>query len=734
MLEEGTEQVTSEPFIRLQPPRTWGLVVLFSGASFLGSGLLFLVEPMVSKLLLPHLGGAASVWNTAIVFFQVTLLLGYGWAHISIRKLGPKRHVLLQASLLLVSLLALPIAIPDGWSPGTAPPALWAVAVLVVAVGGPFFVLSTSSPTLQRWLSFTDTHGSGDPYFLYAAGNAGSLIGLLGYPFLVEPGFTLLGQSQVWAFLYGGFVMISIAAGVVMVRHRQPGARILKAVEASQPLTWKRRRQWILLSAVASALLLGVTHHISTDIAAFPLLWVIPLAIYLLTFVIAFGPNPPGLIRFCEKAVRMLAIPVVATFIVGLAGPVPTLIPHLLFFTVAALMAHGRLASDRPDPAHLTEYFLLISIGGAIGGLLTALVAPAIFPGIFEYPLAILGAALLAASGRPTLARPRRIATGIIVGGLLITGWYLLDVAGEPRPQWAALAVIVASGIAYVAFSNVRNYAVVLAGAIVLGMAANYSDLLDARRTFFGVYRVTSENGFRLFHSGTTVHGAESLADPGVAITYFHRDGPIGRFLESRSDLPPQSIGIVGLGVGTLASYGRPGDHITFYEIDQAVADVALRADLFTYLAGTAAEIDIKVGDGRLLLASEQKLFDVIVLDAFSSDSIPVHLITQEALDAYLAHLAPEGVLAYNVSNRYLDVAPILARQAAQRDLFGLRADDLVGDRTTGKNPSRWVLLTRDPESLSELEGDELFKSLGDGAGAPLWTDSYSNVLQVIDL
>lgn len=732
MLEEGIAQGIAPPIIQLRRRRAVGLVVLFTAASFLGSGLLFLVEPMVSKLLLPHLGGAAAVWNTALVFFQFTLLLGYGWAHLTIKKLGPRRHWFVQSGILLLSLLALPVAIPADWLPGDTPPAMWTLAALVVAVGGPFFVLSTSSPTLQRWLSFTNAPGATDPYFLYAAGNAGSLIGLLGYPLIVEPALTLQGQSRLWSYLFGAFVIVSIAAGFFMLRHRSSTATAPATHTRLEVLGWGRRMRWLGWSAVPSALLIGVTHHVSTDIAAFPLLWVVPLAIYLVTFIIAFGPNPNWLSVFSDKAVRLLALPVAVTFIVGLAGPVQTLIPHVLFFAFAAMLAHGRLANDRPTPFYLTEYFLLMSVGGAIGGLLTALVAPMIFSGVFEYPLAIVGAVILVTQARRLRHQFLRIGLGVVMAGLVGTAWWLLRTQGESRAQLAAFLTVVAVGLAYTTVSRPRIYALVVAGVIAVGLIADYSGLLDARRTFFGVYRVTAEDGFRLFHSGTTIHGAELLEHPGQPVTYFHRLGPMGLFMESRSDLPPQRIAIVGLGVGTLAAYGRPGDSITFFEIDQAVADIALAPDFFTYLAQPKAEVDIKIGDGRLLLEAEASKYDLIILDAFSSDSIPVHLITQEALDSYLDHLAPGGVLAYNVSNRYIDVAPILARQARERSLYGLKANDFKGDRATGKSPSRWVFLAREASHLQGLD-EKPFEPLGNGADAPLWTDSYSNVLQVID-
>ena len=713
-----------------------GLVVLFTVASFVGSTLLFLVQPLVAKLLTPLLGGTPDVWNTAMVFFQATLLLGYGVAHLGARWLRG-RQIPVQVIVVAVPLLALPLAVPAGWRlPDGTAPALWTLVVLAVTVGLPFLALSTASPTFQRWFSLSGHRHAADPYFLYAAGNVGSLLALLAYPLLLEPRLSTTDQSRLWSLGYLSFVLLTGTCAWAL--RRRPDAvaalAIAEAGPSSAPLAPRLRLRLVAFAFVPSLLLLGVTRHLSTDIASIPLLWVVPLALYLLSFVLAFGRSPTRLIDLSGRTVALLAVPLAASFAASFDSVWLVLVPHLVFFLAATTLAHARLAELRPPADRLTEFYLWISLGGVLGGIAGALVAPAVFTSILEYPLA-LG---LVVAMRPATSAARRHldARGIAIAGALVIGlglaWRATGAAATPEAaRMPVLFLALVGAGAYVALRSPRTFALAIGGVLLVAGLAEPNPTLDAERTFFGVHRVFEDDqGRHVLANGTTTHGMQDPADPATPLGYYHPDGPIGDVFTSGVDAPARAVAVVGLGSGALAAYGRPGDTFTYYEIDPAVARIASDQAYFSYLADSAADTDIVLGDGRLSLERTEDLYDIVVLDAFSSDAIPIHLLTAEAVQDYLAHLRAGGVLAVHISNRYFDLAPVVSRLA---DAFGLsavgRLDAPPPDQVdAGHWSSTWVALAADPAALSGLDPDDGWGALPAPEGR-LWTDDYSDLL-----
>lgn len=704
-------------------------VLVFTIASFLGSGLLFMVQPMVARMLLPLAGGTPSLWNTSMVFFQLALLGGYAFAHVSTRRLGLRRHPVVQIGLLGLPLLVLPVAVDDGWRlPAETPPMVWVFAVLALVVGLPFFALSTSSPTLQRWFAATDHPAAGDPYFLYAAGNAGSVIALLSYPVLVEPTLSLGAQTRLWTALYVLFLGSSMAAAVLTRRSPVPSAPA-GSPELSEPIAPARRAAWVLWSFVPSALMLGVTRHISTDVASVPLLWIVPLFLYLLTFIIAFGRRSARRVTVATVMVRYGIVPLAFTFVfrdwnLGLQMAI-----HLGWFFFAALLGHSRLSEDRPAPDRLTEFYLWISVGGVAGGVFAALLAPVVFESILEYPIAIALALLLPKRSRALISVPERTAVGV-TAVLLAAAWLA---KGQGLTTLALLFVVIALVNGAVSFRRALPMAATVAFTVLVVLVFVPSGLRAQERSFFGVYRVQEgATGTIELASGTTVHGSQLAGTAGpspAATSYYHAAGPIGQAITSGR---PGRVGIVGLGVGGLAAYAGPGDRYTFFEIDPTVVDIARDPRYFTFLSEAQAEINIVLGDGRLSLLDSDERFDLLVIDAFNSDAIPIHLLTVEAIETYFDRLAPGGVLAIHISNRHFTLEPVLGRIQSHLGLAGLVQffSPSEADRGSGALPSHWVVLAREPASLAHLDGP--WKELVDDG--PLWTDDYSNILGVIDL
>jgi SAM-dependent methyltransferase len=781
------------------------MLLLFAVALFVSAFLLFWVQPLVGKMVLPLLGGTPAVWNTCMLFFQALLLAGYAYALALTRWLSVRAQGLVHVGLLVVAAVALPPAIDaaaQGGVPEGGSPAWWLLKTLLVTVGPPFLVLSASAPLLQRWFSRTRDASASDPYFLYAASNAGSLFALLGFPFLLEPWLTLGRQGRAWAFLYGALAILVAACAVAALRARAPGAADEAdaggeasaktfdegaRAEVVSHVTWRRRLWWVMLAFVPSSLVLGVTTYVTTDLAAVPLLWVIPLSLYLLSFVVVFARRRviPGWLtaRVLPGAAVLLAL----VYLSGATEPAWFLILfHLLFLFFAALVCHGQLADDRPAASRLAEFYLCLALGGALGGLFNALVAPVAFDTLVEYPLVIVLASYL----RPSFRRERGKLLGLRLGARAREESSDVEEEEEERPSALDLLLPLLMGLMATALllvvsrfelTNVVRVALSLGvplfllnhffaprplrfalglGAIMLAsvlFSNTEGQTLHAARNFYGTHRVLADKSDTLhwLRHGSTLHGKQYTEDARRCepTSYYHRQGPLGSVFDAlrartttadvkvgrptRSSAS-QSIAVVGLGAGTTAAYARAGESWTFYEIDPAVVAVAREPKYFTYLSSCAgAPVAVVVGDARLRLReASDGAYDLIALDAFSSDAVPAHLLTREALALYLSKLAPGGIIAFHVSNRSLElervVGGISADAGVQARIFNDDYDTDAAESDPGHDASSWVAVARTPEDLGALATDPRWLPLdASNHRLELWRDDFSDIIGV---
>ncbi len=713
---------------------------------FLASALLFMVQPMTARQVLPMLGGTPAVWTTCMLFFQVTLLAGYTYSH---RAPGwlflrlPRFHLVMLA----LPLLPLSISLPPFWMAFEGTGAIVGLLLmLALTVGLPFFVLATTAPLVQRWYAQSGRVGAKDPYFLYAASNAGSLVGLLAYPLLIEPMLPLGQQRVLWT---AGYVVVAIATAACSLGQRAD----VVAVAPADPVPARRRVLWVLLALAPSSLLLGVTTHLSTNLAPVPLLWAIPLALYLVTFVIVFsrrgqppvkGARPmlpmwlPPFLRWTESAhpvtaiLPVLVLPLAAMFWWEKAEHgLAMILLHLGAFFLVALACHGRLAEVRPAPGRLTEYYLWIAIGGALGGLFNGLVAPFVFPTLIEYPLMVAAACFL-------LPGPAR-ATADLVWGIAITALAGVMLAVLPASEGHRLLVLgPAAALALWLSGRPARLGLGVAGILLVGSLFNDrgTEVIHRDRSIFGAHHVEriSAHVTCLVH-GNILHGAqdhrpERRREP---LTYYHRAGPCGEiFAAMAGRIPGGRVAAVGLGTGSIATYGAVGEQWTFFEIDAAVERTA--RSQFTFLSDSPAAVDVRIGDGRLLLAKARDgEFGLIVLDAFNSDAVPVHLLSREAVAIYLSKLAPGGVLAFHVSSRYVELPPVLGDLAAAAGLvarFKQEPELSPAAAAETKNESKWVVMARGAPDLAGLTWTDLVAR----PGRPVWTDDYSSLLSVLKL
>jgi hypothetical protein len=756
---------------------------LFAFTLLVSASLLFLVEPMFARMVLPRLGGSPAVWNTCLVFYQAVLLAGYVYAHLTARWLGPRRQAALHMLVLLLPWLVLPITIRGLGTPsGGSNPVPWLLGILSFSVGLPFFVLAASTPMLQSWFAQTGHGAAKDPYFLYGASNLGSLLGLLGYPLLLEPWLRLGVQSWVWTAGYGLLTLLTAASAVVLWRSpshpslpwSSTDSRAIGVPPTQEvPPSWARRMRWLVLALIPSSLLLGVTTYVSTDIAAVPLVWVIPLAIYLLSFVQVFArrwtiprtmPVAARMVltglqavilpghRLIVRIQAMLLVLVAATFYFSPYLTIPLRMAlHLGAFYLTALVCHGELARLRPAVRHLTEFYLWLSLGGVLGGLFNALLAPMLFSTVVEYPL-MIAAACFVRPKQKTLVPPRwwlhpallSLAALVICG---IAYWRGVRQTIDLGPQIGILnmdVVIVALAglVAFGVSDRPRLFGLAIPGVMILGLFLSFSpgEVVYRDRSFFGVFRVVRNDKDQqmLLYHGSTIHGVQSLHPErrSQPLSYYFHTGPLGQLLASRAIHPDREIAVVGLGTGTIAAYGRPGQRFTFYEIDPTVERLARNPKLFSYLSNSRAMIRVVLGDARLSLAgAPDGTYGVIVLDAFTSDAIPLHLMTREALALYRRKLAAGGVLALHISNRYMDLEPVLgrlardARLAAMVEYDGKLSD---ADHRDGKMASTWVIMARRKEDFRRLLADDRWEPILVSKATPLWTDDFSNILAVL--
>ncbi len=721
---------------------------------FLSAVLLFVVQPMFARMLLPLLGGSASVWNTAMLFYQVALLAGYAYAHFATKWLGLRRQAILQLVLVGAAFVSLPFSVPAGADPPESNPVFWQLGLMGVAVGFPFFILSSTSPVVQRWFAATGHPSANDPYFLYAASNIGSLLALLAYPFAIERLVGLSDQTRLWMAGYAALALLLGGCVVFLGRAlKRDGASAgegdgRECHGAAPPLGRLRRARWVALAFAPSSLMLSVTTYLSSEVASAPLLWVFPLSIYLLTFALVFSRGR----RLPHQAVlRMFPIGVVAlSLLLTMRATNPFLLlalVHLVAFFLAAMACHGELANDRPEAEHLTEFYLWMSIGGALGGSFNALLAPLLFNSIAEYPLVIVAVCLLVV---PTLSaecdRQKRWLDVLAPVGLGLFTWFMMSfMPGLFPPKSSAVhAAVFGPPVILSFFFSERRLRFALGVAAVFFVGSFYvgetGRVLFADRSFYGTHRVTlSPNGrFYLLVNGSTVHGMqyverETLPTP---LSYYFPKGPAGEFFFRFRGRIEGPVGVVGMGAGALASYGLKGQEWIFFEIDPVVARLANESSYFSYASQSPASVETVVGDGRLSLANQPDgRFQILIIDAFSSDVIPMHLLTREAFRIYSGKLRPDGFLLFHVSNRHFHLRPKLgdlALDAGMSCFFrdGTRLDD--GEVEAGMDPSEWMLMAKEAAELGPVDRVVHWEPIREPSGARLWTDDRSSILDVL--
>jgi hypothetical protein len=797
------------------------MVLVFTLTVFLSACLLFSVQPMVAKTLLPVFGGGSSVWTTCMLFYQSLLLLGYLYAHILMTRFGRIPQMLIHAGVLALALAAgIMFDTPEAPPTASTFPVPWLIGQLLLVSGLPFFAISSAGPLIQGWFARTGHHRASDPYFLYAASNAGSLIGLLAYPLFFEPNLGVAKQREIWLIGFGIFALLALFAVMQTKRRanvkltpkeakkqRKLERRLTKedqelearatmvtpspetdehAPHIKDAITWKRRLYWIYLAFVPSTVLLGVTSYITTDVVSLPLLWVLPLALYLITMIIAFS-------SLVERAVkdftRPMVILVIGAMVLIMAnelnaeGPMALIVVvELLLLFAIGVVCHGRLSLDRPDAKHLTEFYLLMSVGGAMGGLFNGIFAPLVFNTNLEYPIAlVLAVAVLPWSTDlvgMSVERVKRIRlTRRVVLPLsslsyvLIMGFFGDNITraiqelitGQPYEQvpvdmtLVALMSAVPPLLVYLAWKDGLACALTL---LVPMVAIQYTTATDSRtihrhRTFYGIHEVTNQRlydahndrwiNIHVIHHGTTIHGIQ-YNEPDLELEplgYYHFEGPCGMIMNTIKAMRPEGarIGIMGLGSGAIAAHGREQDEIVFFEIDPEVEAIARNTELFTFLEKAPSDIEVRLGDGRKLIEDSQELgepkYDLIHADAFSSDSIPTHLLTVEAIELYFDRLEDDGLVVLHISNRYLDLMPLVFELAVETTPYApLVAIDnnIPEEQRMYRFPSVWVVLTRDPETAGRLLGAGMESYVIDPEDRiRVWTDDYSNIISLIN-
>ncbi|WP_082456938.1 fused MFS/spermidine synthase [Sphingomonas sp. Leaf23] len=724
------------------PDRTagWPIRWIFITTILAGSFLLFLVQPMVARMALPQLGGAPAVWNSAMLVYQALLLGGYAYAHL-LGKLMPKAQAAVHILLLLCAAVWLPIGVNTTPTPAAIDPALWTPWLLAASIGPLFFAVSAHAPLLQRWFAFVCP--GRDPYALYAASNVGSFAGLLAYPLLVEPLLPLRVQSWGWSIGYALLFLLVIGCGWLLPHRREQAVPLEKGDAPGR----RRVLHWIVLALVPSGLMLATSTFLTTDIVAVPLLWVLPLGLYLLSFTVAFAAR-----RGLADAITRYA-PITILVFGGMmiggnhAFPLLSALAALLLLFAVSVTLHAHMYALRPAPGRLTGFYLAMSVGGALGGAFAGLVAPVLFDWTYEYPLLILAAGMLAplpfllpATRQLWVAGgvKLRVATILVIGALVAVAMANPGGMLGAKPDAAAFFAIVAVGLFAIGARAPFVFALASALFVFGGYRAISLSLEPGARTrsYFGVYTIMRGQGVNELQHGTTLHGIQLTGTPArerTPTTYYVPNSGVGEALRAAPSLYGRSarIGIVGLGTGTLACYARPGQHWRFYEIDPVVVRIARDSGAFTFLRRCAPDAQIAVGDARLTLSEEPAgSLDLLALDAFSSDAVPMHLMTREAFDTYGRVLGRRGLLLVHVSNRYLDLGPVVARTAV-----GWTGAQLAyQSKSTDPNDtgSLWIALTRDPAVLSALlaSGGQ-WESLPATDAAP-WTDDYASILPVL--
>ncbi|MDZ4371518.1 MAG: fused MFS/spermidine synthase [Phenylobacterium sp.] len=736
---------------RHAPPALFVLTVFSSAA------LVFMVQPMVAKLVLPMLGGSPSVWNTSMAFFQLALLAGYFYAHLLQRIPSVRGQAMAHVAALIVAAVALPLRVNGlAGPPSSDHPNLWLLAVLGLSIGAPFAVLSATAPLVQAWHARTIGVVEGkEPYALYAASNFGSLIALLAYPILVEPLSSLAGQRYGWSAGYGVFVLIIAVLGVAVSRGR--AAAVVRTEAETPKPSWRQRGVWVLLAAIPSSLMLGVSTYITTDVASAPFLWVLPLALYLTTFIIAFQDRPlipPG-VTLVFQAAAMAACVAFLPFRASFFGL--QLFIHLAAFFLTALMCHQRLVARRPDPAHLTEFYLCLSLGGVVGGAFNAFLAPVIFNDVWEYPI-VLALSCLARPWGDLNRVPIWTWAMLILGmiGAVATPIAVTFASGQVTTESVVgsfdqaelfdMAMKGLLGLAVISAFLVRRHAlfffvIIAVMSYAAETAADRTDTRQSWRSFFGVLKLSQtyvpslEGRVKMLAHGTTLHGAQAQ-NPQYAcqpMVYYTPSTPIGQvFIARQKAKEALRIGAVGLGTGSVAGYARERDHLTFFEIDPLVVRIANDPVNFSYTTLCAKSlVDYVIGDARLTVAEQPDAsFDILLIDAFSSDAVPAHLLTVEAVRGYLSKLKPDGVLILHLSNRNLDLmnpAQAVARAAGGYAMAQNYRAGEVDPKGTWESSEDAVIVARNPQALADFAADKRWRDADPFKARP-WTDDYTNL------
>ncbi|HSV04343.1 MAG TPA: fused MFS/spermidine synthase [Phenylobacterium sp.] len=729
---------------------------LFAVTVFASAALVFMVEPMLAKLVLPLLGGSPSVWNTSLAFFQAALLAGYAYAHLLQKVRSVRTQAAIHLALVAAAALVLPLRVHELFGPPSwTHPALWLLGVLAASIGPPFAILSATAPLAQAWHArIVRAEAGKEPYVLYAASNLGSLIALLAYPIVVEPVFTVRGQTLGWSAGYVAFALLLATLAIVCARAPALAPEAPAGEAPAAAVTWRERLTWLALAAIPSSLMLGVTTHLTTDVASAPFLWVAPLALYLITFIIAFQARP--------AIPRGLALMFQAAAVAGCAALLPfkasgfllQLSVHLAAFFFTALVCHQALVARRPPAARLTEFYLWLSIGGVVGGGFNAFLAPVIFDNVWEYPLVLT----LACLARPSRQGDLRTGDWLLLVLGVIAGVAAPVLVGVAAPHLSGRHVIgsvseldllvagarTALGAAAISAFLIRDRALLFCAVIaVLSIgaqaAADRVDTQHSWRSFFGVLRESVAPAaalggeVRMLAHGSTLHGAQAV-NPKFRcrpLVYYTPSTPIGQVFVKAAAKPNLRIGAVGLGTGSVAAYVRPGDHLTFFEIDPLVIRIATDPKYFSYTTECAkGRVDYVVGDARLTLAKQPPgVFDILLIDAFSSDAVPAHLLTVEAVRGYLSHIKPDGVVILHLSNRNLDLkAPAMA-VARVAGAAALLQEHVVppGGRAVWESGEDALVLAKSRAALAGFRADKRWKPI-DPLLARAWTDDYTNV------
>ena len=717
---------------------------IFAAAIVVSAALLFLVQPMFTKLVLPRFGGAPSVWSVAIVFFQCTLLAGYAYSHWLMRAAPSRIAVAIHVLLTIAACFWLPLAIAERWAqPPAGGEAIALFALFAASLGPPFVALAAGGPLLQAWFARTDHPAAANPYFLYALSNAGSFLALVSYPTVIEPFVRLSDQARYWSVAFYALIGLIAACGRVLWRAQSRSPIALD--DTAAPPAWRDAARWAALAAVPSGLLVAVTAHISTDVAAVPLLWVVPLALYLLSFIIVFARR--------QVIPHRLVVAVQPFFVICLAAvivfePVKTILwlvaAHAAVFFVCALMCHGEVARTRPSGRFLTGFYLSVAAGGALGGLAAGVIAPHVFSWVAEYPL-LLALAVLC---RPAVAMPGRqyalVAALAAAGSLLIVSGFFPALLDETMFNRAAAALLVAC----VPLSLVPPACAAVIASVLLANHGLFQPPGSVSvRSFFGVAKVVEspDHRFRILQHGTTMHGAQRIDVDGARqpperpepLLYYWDGSAIAQTFNAAQaqSAAPLRYAVIGLGTGSLACRARAHEHVDFYEIDPAIVRIARDPALFTFLSACGADARIMLGDARRMLAqASDAAYDLIVVDAFSSDAIPVHLLTREAMAIYLQKLRPHGTIVMHISNRHLELASVVAGIAAANGLVTLVSDRPDPDETA--NPYKYsgtvAAVARSREDFAELVQSGDWELTPPDPAQWVWTDDYCNILGAV--